>query len=483
MKNRNRGSTRCPLFFMLTARNESLDALRGFAILTMILSGSIAFGGVLPAWMYHAQVPPPLHQFNPKIPGITWVDLVFPFFLFSMGAALPLSIQKYIRQNKNFLYIVFIALRRFAGLAFFALFTHHMKAWVIHKEPSVKEHLLSVLSFALLFFQYYSPSSVSKKKTFQLLRAISYIAGLLLLMLLPFREGKGFDFYFSDIIIMVLANMAFFGTMIYYLTRNHPLLRIGILPVVMGIILSAREPETGWAKTFFEWKQIGNISFDWLYKFYFLKYLFIIIPGTFAGEWLLAYSEKTTEKGNRGRFYVTVILLLLLFSNLYALYSRLLFLNLILSGILCVLLLYFVRRQSHSATIQNMIQAGIYLLLVGLCWEAYEGGIKKDPSTFSYYFVTSGLAFFMLVLFTELACFPAVKKIIYYLSVNGKNPMVAYVAGNLLLLPLLSLTGLKPYWDALNANAFQGLMKGILFTGAVSVITWFTVKKGWYWKT
>ncbi|HEX4875511.1 MAG TPA: DUF5009 domain-containing protein, partial [Chitinophagaceae bacterium] len=64
-------------------RNESLDALRGFAILTMILSGAIAYGNVLPAWMFHAQVPPPAHKFDPSIPGITWVDLVFPFFLFS----------------------------------------------------------------------------------------------------------------------------------------------------------------------------------------------------------------------------------------------------------------------------------------------------------------------------------------------------------------------------------------------------------------
>jgi predicted acyltransferase len=64
-------------------RLESLDALRGFAILTMVLSGSIAFGGVLPGWMYHAQVPPPKHVFDPTHPGITWVDLVFPFFLFS----------------------------------------------------------------------------------------------------------------------------------------------------------------------------------------------------------------------------------------------------------------------------------------------------------------------------------------------------------------------------------------------------------------
>lgn len=77
----------------MKVRDTSIDALRGFAILTMILSGSIAYGDVLPAWMFHAQVPPPLHKFNATIPGITWVDLVFPFFLFSMGAAMPLALK------------------------------------------------------------------------------------------------------------------------------------------------------------------------------------------------------------------------------------------------------------------------------------------------------------------------------------------------------------------------------------------------------
>ena len=55
-------------------RAESLDALRGLAIILMVLSSMQAFG-ILPAWMYHAQVPPPDHVFNPGLPGISWVDL------------------------------------------------------------------------------------------------------------------------------------------------------------------------------------------------------------------------------------------------------------------------------------------------------------------------------------------------------------------------------------------------------------------------
>lgn len=64
----------------MNQRALALDALRGYAIITMVLSATI-ISSILPGWMSHAQTPPPEHIFNPEIPGITWVDLVFPFFL------------------------------------------------------------------------------------------------------------------------------------------------------------------------------------------------------------------------------------------------------------------------------------------------------------------------------------------------------------------------------------------------------------------
>jgi len=50
-------------------RASSLDALRGYAILTMVLSGTIA-EKVLPGWMYHDQVPLPSLKFDPAVFGI-----------------------------------------------------------------------------------------------------------------------------------------------------------------------------------------------------------------------------------------------------------------------------------------------------------------------------------------------------------------------------------------------------------------------------
>ena len=162
-------------------RNSSLDALRGLAILCMILSGSIAYGDVLAGWMFHAQVPPPMHQFNASIFGITWVDLVFPFFLFSMGAAIPLSLKKYIDNKSGFKMIVWIAGKRFLLLVFFALFTEHMRAWVIADVPGYKEQLLSLLAFLLVFFQFFENRNEKYKTLFLALKLFSFFAAAFLL--------------------------------------------------------------------------------------------------------------------------------------------------------------------------------------------------------------------------------------------------------------------------------------------------------------
>ena len=131
---------------MKTDRALGLDALRGFAILTMFLSGLIPFG-VLPDWMYHAQVPPPQHIFNPNLPGITWVDLVFPFFLFSMGAAIPLALSRRLDQNPPVWKTLLGIFQRGFLLAFFAIYVQHLRPYTLNPEPTTLTWLHALFAF------------------------------------------------------------------------------------------------------------------------------------------------------------------------------------------------------------------------------------------------------------------------------------------------------------------------------------------------
>ncbi|MBE9127147.1 MULTISPECIES: acyltransferase family protein [unclassified Coleofasciculus] len=92
-------------------RLTSLDAFRGIAIMGMIL--------VNMAGLAEQTYPPLLHA---DWHGCTFADLVFPFFLFIVGVAMPFSLQKYTQGNQPRLILYWRILRRSAILFALGLF-------------------------------------------------------------------------------------------------------------------------------------------------------------------------------------------------------------------------------------------------------------------------------------------------------------------------------------------------------------------------
>jgi predicted acyltransferase len=66
-------------------RFRSLDALRGFDILVMIFVNDLAGVEGVPAWMEHV---------SRDTDGMTFVDVVFPAFLFIVGTSIPLALDR-----------------------------------------------------------------------------------------------------------------------------------------------------------------------------------------------------------------------------------------------------------------------------------------------------------------------------------------------------------------------------------------------------
>lgn len=264
-------------------RAFALDALRGFAILTMVLSGVIPFG-VLPDWMYHAQVPPPLHKFISTLPGITWVDLVFPFFLFSMGAAIPLALSKRIEKGIPKWKLSLNALKRGLLLAGFAIFDMHIRPGIINPKPDAFTWILALTGFILIICALVRlPDSLPKWLIWSI-RIIGWGGAVLFLILIRYPDGSGFSWGRSDIIILVLSNVAFFGSVIWIFSNTNILFRLCFLGLLIAIRLG--HEEIGWIKLVWD-----STPFPWLYKMYYLQYLNIIIPGTIAGDLILKWMK------------------------------------------------------------------------------------------------------------------------------------------------------------------------------------------------
>lgn len=464
----------------MKSRFLDLDALRGYAVFTMVLSGSIAFGGALPGWMYHAQVPPPLHQFNPQWPGITWVDLVFPFFLFALGAAIPLALQKAQRDNRH-QQVWVTAFRRYGLLLFFAYFFEHAKAARIAEQPTAGTWLFSLACFGLLFLAFVRWPNDKTKPWFPYVQWGAVGLGLVLFLVYPFNKGAGFQLKTADIIIVVLANMALFGTLIWWFTRHQPVLRLGVLLLVAAVFIAGKT-EGSWQEWLYQ--LTPNEHF---YRFYFLKYLFIVLPGTWAGEALLKEGDIvfSNEKQRAAFKLLGFLLFLVLVVNLWGLYTRALWINGVLTLLLLVFSYYWIKENElfQIPLLPKFFWAGSFLLLLGLAFEASEGGIKKDPSTYSYYFVTSGLAIFVLTMMGALALTQWGKGLHRFWVRIGQNPMMAYVMGGLVLTPLLHLTGLYGIWSGMNQGFVMGLLKGLLFTVVACALTLPFTRKGITWKS
>jgi predicted acyltransferase len=452
----------------------SLDALRGLSILLMVFSSMIPFS-VLPSWMYHAQEPPPNHIFNPNLSGITWVDLVFPFFLFTMGAAIPLALSKKLQQGVSSWKVLLKILYRGILLAGFAIYVMQIRPGVISNDPDWKIWFLGILGFGLLFpILAQLPKSWSALKKY-LVRIAGWGGAIIFMCFVRFPDGSGFSVYRSDIIILVLSNVAVFGGVIWLISRDNLLLRISFMGILIALRLSSFFP--GWVHDFW------NISpFPWLFQIRFLQYLLITIPGTIAGDLILLYMgsdlkniDHKSNWNNKKLVLITLILFIINVVVVIGMKAQWILGTSLTSIILCLIAWRLLTPLGNR--VENLIRTifkwGVYWLILGFFFEPYEGGIKKDPATLSYYFVTSGLAMFILiVLFILIDIFKLKEKNFFSMLIDsGQNPMIAYAGINNLVMPILVVTKLYGLLQTITSTPWLGVLRGAFITYVVALAT------------
>jgi predicted acyltransferase len=472
-------------------RALALDALRGLSILAMALSGYIPYG-VLPSWMYHAQVPPPQHIFNPQMPGLTWVDLVFPFFLFSMGAAMPLALSRRIEKGypqwKTVLYI----LERGFLLAAFALYREHVLPGAMSENPRTQTWLLALFAFALLFpilVRLPPEGHVSPKRWNPQVRwAIKgggWLGAIVFMALIRYPDGSGFSLNRSDIIIMLLANSAVFGSLIWLLSKANILMRLSFLGILMAQRFAA--PLSGWVHSVSEFSPL-----PWVYRLGYLHYLFIVVPGTIVGDLILKWIRSPAEdRSGHGTWTVAHLFLIAVMTFglnvilVVGLTNRWLLATTLVACALCALGWWLVSRPTNSTEqlIRSLFLWGAYWLVLGLVFEPYEGGIKKDPNTMSYFFVTSGLAIFLLIALTIIIDVFNKRRWLQMVIDNGQNPMIAYLGITNLIPPLLALTSLGSLLESLMPTPWLGALRGMLTTLLLALAVSVFTRRKIFWRT
>jgi heparan-alpha-glucosaminide N-acetyltransferase len=73
-------------------RIVSIDVFRGLTMAVMIFVNQLSSAHGLPWWTYHAPG---------NVDVMTYVDMVFPFFLFLVGMSLPISVERRLKRNAS----------------------------------------------------------------------------------------------------------------------------------------------------------------------------------------------------------------------------------------------------------------------------------------------------------------------------------------------------------------------------------------------
>ena len=455
-----------------TKRIITIDILRGITIFAMILCANIGYYSDLPAWMFHAQTPPPTYAFNPDVPGITWVDLVFPFFLFTMGAAFPLAMRKRLENGASRWSVTGSLFRRWLTLTIFAIVLGNAYMIGTSTRPDFVKGIFNVVLWGVMFM------SLVRLKDEKKCRLINN-AGMFLLIVMAVLGvdylGLKLSRWNSDIIIMILANVAFFGGLLWMFTKDSIRLRWLVLMFIIALkALSSYAPQV------LDWvPSMGSIG--WFFSWGFLQYLIIALAGSIVGDKLLEHS-RSGETVSIDRYHIAAgaVALVAMLVQLWGLFTRHILADFIISAALGLVFVALTFKRRNIVSWLGYF--GFAFMLVGIIFDPIDGGITKDHCNLSYMLTTTGMTALTGAFVLALELKWQIKG--RGLSGCGQNPMLAYGVTTFVTGPILAMIGIGPWLDAISTGSpFWGVIRGLVYTLLMVAITCFFTKKKLFWRS
>ena len=130
------------------SRLASIDIFRGLTMAVMIFVNDLASVHGLPWWSYHMKA---------NIDAMTYVDMVYPFFLFIVGLSIPLAIRQRLKKNPSLPSLCLHVIFRAASLIVLGLILANAESGdrtLMHINPNA--WALLALTGAALFLSVYN---------------------------------------------------------------------------------------------------------------------------------------------------------------------------------------------------------------------------------------------------------------------------------------------------------------------------------------
>ena len=223
---------------MQSHRIQSIDIFRGLTIWVMVFVNDLASVRGIPGWMKHVPA---------EVNGMTFVDVVFPAFLFIVGMAIPFAVERRLKKEKSpWGFWRHVGIRT---LGLLVLGVYMVNSEEMNQEASLvpKSIWAGALYLAAVLIWNRYPQSLSQNIQLGL-----RIAGGLVLIVLYFLFRKGSGDQIQGMSpswwgILGLIGWAYLISVILYMAAKKQLPWIGLTFMGMLVLLLAvwKYPE-GW---------------------------------------------------------------------------------------------------------------------------------------------------------------------------------------------------------------------------------------------
>jgi len=196
------------------SRVVSIDIFRGLTIAVMIFVNELAEVRGLPWWTYHAHG-------NQDV--MTYVDMVFPFFLFIVGMSMPLSVEQRLKRNPSLVSLwLHVILRSLSLLVLGLILANAEKADPARMPIGPAAWGLIGLIGAGLYLNVY-PKSERAQRLAKILRPLGFIAVVVVFAIFRRTTQDGhaawLDFSYPE--ILGLIGFAYFSAALLYIPTRR----------------------------------------------------------------------------------------------------------------------------------------------------------------------------------------------------------------------------------------------------------------------
>ena len=400
-----------------TERLASLDAFRGFDILAMIFVNYIAGMSGIPFFLRHAAA---------DMDTFTLTDVVFPGFLFIVGVAIPLSLEKRLALGEPLWKILRRIGLRTAGLLFLGVLFVNENRYSEAATGMSRDlwYFLALIATVLLWMTYPKTEKPSKRRLYLGLRIGA--AALLLILVIIWR-GQNPDGTFSWLrhswwgILGMIGWIYLGGSLLYLLVKGDRAWLMGGIGFQVALYIGARHGALDFLGPVNGFVHIGSI---------FGSHLAIVTAGMVIGT-LFARAGG----GLKAR-------------------ARIVWMAVFSSGLLAA---GFLLRPLH--------------------------GFSKNNGTESYCLATAGICGLLLLLFYWLMDVVKFRSWAAFLRPIGANPLLAYILPDIVRSLIDFGSGLFridvwravwPYWER---GGVPGMLSAAAMTGVILLLTWALTRK------